>query len=354
MNDLTLLDEAGPEAPPLSPAARSAARVALLAEIEGPVRRRPRRIGRTGAVRIGLAAVTAAAAWAGATAITAPDTPGAHPAPPDGIKLVATKEITFPLSLDPAPQGLDPVFTGGPGWGTQGDVAGYQAADGTGFSIYLQPDEPVWAFEQYDAYTVTDTGTTTVAGAEARYVVGFMGRTCTVTNVCFDDLPFAGLVWERTPGQWVYLGGDNAYGSLAAVKAVGESLVDRPQRVDLQVGLAPAGWSAVQWHNSNDVVFANDAHPDQTLMAQVQAPGPYDDPVAQRIASVTAIDPVISTEVDGRPAQLVHAHDYMDKGIRFWLLAWQLEGGELVTISAPEEFTQDDVLAIAGQVSYTP
>ena len=46
MNELTALREAGPEAPVLSPAARSAARAALLAEIDGPTpvrRRRPSR-----------------------------------------------------------------------------------------------------------------------------------------------------------------------------------------------------------------------------------------------------------------------------------------------------------------------
>jgi hypothetical protein len=304
--------------------------------------------------RIGLAAVTVAAAWAGAVAATGPVDPAATPPAPDGLTLVATEEITFPLSLDPAPQGLEPVFTGGPGWGSPGDIAGYQGADGTGFSIYLQPEEPTWAFEQYDNYETTDSGTTTVAGAEARYVVGSMGRMCTITNVCFDDLPFAGLVWQRAPGQWVYIAGDKAYGDLASVVAVAESLVDRPQQVDLQVGLAPAGWSAVQWHNSNDVVFANDVDPDQMLTAQVQAPGPGEDPVGQRIASVTAIEPVISTEVDGRPAQLVRAHDYMDESIRFWLMAWQLPSGELVTLDAPEEFSEKDVLAIAEGVTYTP
>ena len=44
----------------------------------------------------------------------------------------------------------------------------------------------------------------------------------------------------------------------------------------------------------------------------------------------------------------------MDAGVRFWLLAWQLDDGTLVTVTAPEDFSQDDVLAIAEQVTYTP
>jgi hypothetical protein len=354
MNDITLLREAGPEAPELRSDVRSAARAALLAGIEGPVRKPSRRLGRRGVFRLGVAVVTAVAAWAGAVAITGTDAPRANGPVMDSVRLVATQAITFPLSLDPAPEGLKPVFTGGPGWGTPGDIAGYQGADGTGFSVYVQPGEQSWAFDQNDGNEITDSGTTTVAGTDARYVVGIMARTCTATNACFDKLPFARLVWQRAPGQWVYVAGDNAYGSLTAVRAVGESLVDRPQRVDLQVGLAPDGWSAVQWHNSNDVVFANDADPGERLMAQVQAPGPYGDPVAERIASVTAIDPVISVEVDGRPARLVRAHDAMDGGPPFWLLAWQLPTGEVVTVNAPEEFSQEDVLAIANGITYTP
>ena len=66
MNDITLLRDAAPEAPPLRPAVHSAARAALLAEIEatsaGRVRRRPR-VNRRTTVRIALAATAVAAAW---------------------------------------------------------------------------------------------------------------------------------------------------------------------------------------------------------------------------------------------------------------------------------------------------
>jgi hypothetical protein len=68
MNDITLLREAGPEAPQFRPEVRSAARAALLAEIETggkPVRRPFRLPSRKASWRIGLAVTTAAAAGNG-------------------------------------------------------------------------------------------------------------------------------------------------------------------------------------------------------------------------------------------------------------------------------------------------
>jgi hypothetical protein len=359
MNDLQVLRQAGPDGPTLSPAARSAARAALMAEIDGPTTRRARRPGRAGAVRICVAAVTAAAAWGGAVVLTGPDDAAPASPAPDGMTLVAVQEITFPLSLDPEPAGMTPSFTGAAG--DPEAIAGYTLPDGTGFSIYLSPEEPTWAADQYSTYDVADQGTTGIGGAEARYVVGSMGRTCTVANRCFDDLAFAQLDWERAPGQWVDLSGQGTYGDLATLVAVAESLVDRPQPINLQVGLAPAGWSVLDWHESSGAIsVADDADPSRVLGVQCMPEAPAgavemdNGSVGQRIASVTAIDPAVSTTVGGQPAQVVHAHDYVDPESRFWLVAWELPDGALCTVTTPEEFTQADVLAIAEGVTYTP
>ncbi|MDT0274365.1 hypothetical protein [Blastococcus goldschmidtiae] len=360
MNDLTLLRQAGPDAAPLSTAARSAARAALLAEIEGASMRTPGRpairIGRPAAVRTGLAVLTAAAAWAGAVAITGPGAADPAPNGSDGLTLVAVEEITFPLSLDPVPAGMTPSFTGATG--DPEAVAGYTAPDGTGFSISLSPTEPAWGDDPY----LTEHGTTTVTGVPARFATGTMpDNTCTVANVCFDDHPVAALAWERAPGQWLSLRGDGAFGNRDALVAVGESLVDRPQPITLQVGLAPAGWSVVDWHESSGAVgVADDADPTRLIGVQCMPEAPAganemdNGSVEQRIASVTAIDPVVATTVGGRPAQVVRAHDYMDPEQRFWLVAWELADGTLCTVHAPEDFTQDDVVAIAEGVVHTP
>ena len=358
MNDLQLLRDAGPGAAPLSTAARSAARAALLAEIEGAgMRAAPRRNlrpGRTAALRTGIAAATAAAAWVGAVVLTGPDAADPVPGGTGGMTLVAVDDITFPLSLDPVPAGMTPTFTGSAG--DPEAIAGYSSADGTGFSIHLSPTE----LPPADDPNVTDSGTVAVAGAQASYGAGTTPELCTVVDVCFEDLPFAELVWERAPGQWVRLTGDGAHGEVAALVAVGESLVDRPQPINLQVGLAPAGWSVVDWHESSGAVgLASDDDPTQVIGVQCMPDPPpgtrlVDSTVENRIDSVVAIDPAVSTTVGGRPASVVLAHDYMDENLRFWLVAWEFPDGTLCTVQTPDDFSRADVLAIAEGVTYRP
>jgi hypothetical protein len=356
MNDLQLLRDAGPGAAPLSPSARSAARAALLAEIEGAaMRAAPRRrvrVGRTAVLRTAVAAATAAAAWAGAVAFTGPEVADPGPA---GMTLVAVDETTFPLSLDPVPAGMTPSFTGSAG--DPEAIAGYTSPDGTGFSIHLSPTE----LPPADDPDVTDSGTVAVAGAEARWTSGVLPEVCTVANVCFEDLPFAEVIWERAPGQWVSLSGDGAHGDVAALVALGESLLDRPQPITLQVGLAPAGWSVVDWHESSGVIgVASDEDPTLALTVQCMPEAPEganemdNGSVDNRIDSVVAIDPAVSTTVAGRPARIVLAHDYMDADQRFWLVAWELPDGTLCSVQTPEDFTRNDVLAIADGVTYRP
>ena len=356
MNDLQLLRDAGPEAAPLATAARSAARAALLAEIGGAaMRTAPRRtvrIGRTAALRTCLAAATAAAAWAGAVAVTGPE--AADPAP-GGMTLVAVGEITFPLSLDPVPAGMTPSFTGSAG--DPEAIAGYTSADGTGFSLYLSPTELLSA----DDPNMTDSGTVTVGGAQARWTSGVTPEVCTVANVCLEDLPFAELIWERAPGQWIRLTGDGAHGDVAALVAVGESLVDRPQPINLQVGLAPAGWSVVDWHESSGAIgVASDEDPTRALTVQCMPEAPAgatemdNGTVEGRVAAVTPLDPPTKATVGGQPAQVVRAADYLDADLRFWLVAWELPDGTLCSVQTPEDFTRDDVLAIAEGVTYRP
>jgi hypothetical protein len=357
MNDLQLLRDAGPEAAPLSTAARSAARAALLAEIEGAgMRATPRRrLGRTAALRTGVAVATAAAAWAGAVAVTGPGAPDPAPDGPGGMTLVAVDEITFPLSLDPVPAGMTPSFTGSAG--DPEAIAGYSAADGTGFAIALSDTEPLPGVDPY----LTDSGTVAVAGATARYLAGTMPQLCTLANVCFEDLPFAELIWERAPGEWIRLTGDGAHGEVAALVALGESLVDRPQPINLQVGLAPAGWSVVDWHESSGAIgVASDEDPTRAFTVQCMPEAPPgvnemdNGSVQGRVDAVTALSTPEETTVGGQPAQLVRAADYMDDGLRFWLVAWELPDGTLCAVQTPDDFTRDDVLAIAEGVTYTP
>ena len=95
--------------------------------------RRGLRLGRTAALRTGVAVATAAAAWAGAVAVTGPGAADPAPDGPGGLTLVAVDEVTFPLSLDPAP-GRDDAQLHRVGRDPEA-VAGWPSADGTGFAI---------------------------------------------------------------------------------------------------------------------------------------------------------------------------------------------------------------------------
>lgn len=271
------------------------------------------------------------------------------------MTLVAVDEITFPLSLEPAPPGMTPSFTGSAG--DPDAVAGYTSADGTGFAIQLSATEPLPGVNPH----TTARGTVDVGGATASYFAGTTPQICTVANTCFEDLPFAELIWERAPGRWVRLSGDGVHGELAALVAVGESLVDRPQPITLQVGLAPEGWSVVDWHESSGAIgVASDEDPTRTLSVQCMPEAPAgalgmdNGSVEQRIAAVTALDPVESTTVGGRPARVVRAADGMEPGLHFWLVAWELADGTLCSVQTPEDFAREDVLDIAEGVTYAP
>jgi hypothetical protein len=353
MNDITLLRESGPDAPALTTAVRHTARAALLEEIYRSATARGRLPSRKMGRRIGAGLTVAAVAWGAAVVITRPDP---MTAPSGGMRLVAVEEITFPLSLDPVPPGMTPRFSGEAG--SAEAIAGYISADGENrFDIVLTPEEPTWLDYDSESLDVAEIGTVTVGGAVADFVRG------SIVNLCDEsgcrDRPFADLVWERAPGEWVLLQGQSAYGAVAAAVAVAESLVERPQPINLQVGLAPAGWSVVDWHESSGAMsLANDADANEFLHVQCMPPFPSGSGVdngsaAQRIESVTAIDPAVSTDINGLPAEIVHARDYMDEATRFWLVAWELPDGTVCSVTAPEEFTQDDVLTIAEKVTYT-
>ncbi|MBJ7450607.1 MAG: hypothetical protein JHC71_00825 [Blastococcus sp.] len=76
--------------------------------------------------------------------------------------------------------------------------------------------------------------------------------------------------------------------------------------------------------------------------------------VQGRVDAVTALSPPEETTVGGQPAQVVRAADYMDADLRFWLAAWELPDGTLCAVQTPDDFTRDDVLAIAEGVRYEP
>lgn len=344
MNDVTLLREAGPDAPPLSSAARSAARVALLDEIDrsrslrGLVRARlPRR---QTALRIGAGVTVAAVAWTAAVVIAAPDELGP---PPTSVHLVAFEPPAFPLSLDPLPAGLTPSFSADPGGVLH---AGYSGTGDDTIYVRIEPGEP----EQYDVH---DTEDVTVDGRDAELVSGSI-NTCTGPGPeCIDvQVPYLHLVWERRDGQWVELSGTGRYEDADGLLEVAGNLVDRPQAVPLQVHLAPAGWSVQAYKDDRILTLVNDSYEQQTLSVQLPLPeqvAPADELLGELMGPV---GPVIPATVNGRPAQLVQIDGGpIDSG---WYLQAQFTDGTTFVVQAPAAFTREEVLRFAAEVTYTP
>ena len=345
MNDITLLRESGPTAPLLQPVARSAARVALLDEIErsrtvcGRFRARlPRR--RT-ALRIGAGVTVAALAWTAAVVIAAPDELGP---PPGSVVLVAFEPPTFPLALDPVPFGLTPSYSADPGGILH---AGYGGAGDDRIYLDVQPDEP----EQYD---VRDTESVTVNGEDAELVTGSI-NTCTGPGPeCVEiQAPYVHLVWERRDGQWVQLSGEGRFDDADRLLGLAEDLVDRPQPVPLQVHLAPAGWSVQAYKDDRILTLVNDSYEQQTVSVHIPLAEDVVPPEELLDQLMGPIGPVIPVTVHGTSAQLVRVQsDFLNQ--EAWFLQAQFEDGTTFTVQAPEAFTQEQVLQMAEQVTYDP
>jgi hypothetical protein len=344
MNDITLLREAGPAAPLLQPAALSAARAALLDEIErsGTVGRVRARLPRGGtALRIGAGVTVAAVAWTAAVVIAAPDELGP---PPTSVSLVAFEPPAFPLSLDPAPSGLTPSFSADPGGILH---AGYSGAGDDSVSVRIEPDEP----EQYD---VSDSEDVTVNGQDAELVTGSI-NTCTGPGPeCIEvQVPYVHLVWERRAGQWVQLSGEGRYDDADRLRELAANLVDRPQPVPLQIHLAPAGWSVEAYKDDRILTLVNDSYEQQTVSVYVPRPEDVVPPEELLDQLMGPIGPVIPVTVHAKPAYLVRVQsDFLNQ--EAWFLQAQFEDRTTFTVQAPEAFTQEQVLQMAEQVTYNP
>ena len=344
MNTVQLLREAGPEGPALTPDVRNAARAALLAEIEGARPRASRLPSRTVRWRIGVGAVAVAASWAAAVVIAAPDELGP---PPTSVELVAFEPLVFPLSLDPVPPGWSaPRFDGDLGFVR----ASFAGADGEhAASVLVDEEEP----EFYD-----------VSGEEEVAVDGSEGVLVTTTSNFCDTGPDGAdacelrdevrLVFERRDDQWVTVSGPTDPDELVGIA---ESLVDRPQRVPLQISLAPEGWSVQAFKGDRILSLVDDDHEQHSLSVHLPLPEEVVPAAQVRESVMGPIGPQLDVTVHGRPAQLVRVQrDLMHEGrfLEGWYLQAQFADGTTFVVQAPESFTRDQVLQMAETVLYTP
>ncbi|WP_448614738.1 hypothetical protein [Modestobacter sp. URMC 112] len=333
MNDIALLQEAGPQAPPLSDRVLRDARALLDAEIADASAAPAGRVVALRRPRVGLLGGVAAAAAACVAAVALWPSTGTAPAgsPATSVTLVAFEMPAFPLSLSEVPDGLSPE----PGieGSDEGLMLYHRGADPDGSDILRitvrdEPDIGVW---EWDAEDVT------VDGRDGEYV-----------SETPEGSPYGTeyLEWERSPDQWVTVSGDGRFAEQDELVAAAESLVDRPQVLPLRLSLAPAGWSLAFFKESGRIVtLANDAYPEQTL--SVHLPGDAVPPaeLPRMLEAVTG--PVQETSVNGLPAQLVPTGNG-------WYLQAQFTDGTTFVVQAPAAFTAEQVLEVAGQVVHTP
>ncbi|MGY1727690.1 hypothetical protein ACI79J_12040 [Geodermatophilus sp. SYSU D01062] len=361
MNETTLLREAGPEAPELTPAARAAARAALLEEIEaaGPRRWRPRLPGRRVSLRVGTALVAVAAAWTTAAVAGSPQDPGSPsvpsssaPAAPGALALVAAEAVAFPVSVEAPPEGLTPLYSRRGGMPQYGEtppwyVAAYLPVDpvtgapgpsGAGQVVLtLCPEDPR-SSEDYGFWPEGEpTGTATVDGAEA---------------AVWREDGTVSLLWERPDGQWVWLAGEGAPAEVEALVAMGESIVDRPVPVGLQFGLAPAGWSVGGYEESRSLDLVSDAAP--VLALRLSAVGAqYTGTIDELLEGMPTAAPTEPVTVQGRDGRLALLTGDVGQP-PFWTLIGQLPDGRFFRLLAPQVLTREQVLQIGEQVTAAP
>jgi len=347
---------------------------------------RPHRRLRRTAVLLTAAAAVAAVAWTAAVTVaphdatrppaqatgapsprtsTTPDQIGAN-----GIRLVAAETVTFPLTLDPAPTGLTPTFAMSGGKTPFGDQpvvwsADYRSAEDPGFRLWASTQDPRtlpdWT-QGYTNDTITDRRTVSINGTQASLTLGtYPQPNCTYApaspaqtaqppQVCSHA--FALLIWQRPNGYWVAIQGEDAHAQTAAIVTLAGSIVDRPQPVPLQVHLAPAGWTVSDYEDNTKLGLSNPAFDDQVLFVDLLERWrreTIDTPFqGQKLKS-----PISTVTVNGKPARLALVDDPV-RDPDVWWLTGQLPGGAAFLLGAPGNFTQQQVLAIARQVTYAP
>jgi hypothetical protein len=303
-----------------------------------------------------------------------PDNLGPLEAPPGGLALAATSAVSFPYSLDPEPAGLTPVlgmYGGLTLFGYTYPVvweATYRAADDPGFGFRVSPGDPrilpPGASESVDAETTEST--VAVDGVDADLVRGDYNtpsctyapttpeQTSTPDELCAES--FAQLTWQRPDGMWVQVYGEDDWSTPEAVVSIGESIVDRPQPVPLQIRLAPAGWSVSSYEDNTALTLISDSEPSIDNRISVSVQDRWRGYTAPNVDGAAQGNPVEQVTVNGQPAELTSVLTGSSESpadARMWILEYALPNGLIAYFTAPGILTHDQVLQIAAQVTYT-
>lgn len=315
MNDLTTIDRLGPAPSTLSATALDAAR----ARLDSAVRQEPSSNARRSGRRLPLLAAAAAAAIG--LAVT-PALLGTD----NSIALAAIDPMTFPWTPSAVPAGLgEPVFEKDTNF-----IAVRYGAQLNGISIMTNiEDEDFW---------------TIPAGART---VDVQGDEATLyERTVYNGSPAVTVVWKDDSNDWTAVTGSGQYAEGDRMVAFAAALQDEPQRVDLSLGVAPAGWAVAAYKEDRILTLSESG-----------APGPDDLTVALTERVSTDLSGYGSQDestvtINGRPAHV--ARRASEDGGFGWILEATTASGQSFSVQAPGVFTRDQVVEIARAVTYEP
>ncbi|WP_433793690.1 hypothetical protein [Actinoplanes sp. CA-252034] len=340
MNDLELLDQFGPDAPPASDAALAAARARLLSGLDtttAPASDRRPALFRRGPMLAGLglaAAVAVAVVVVPRPENTRPDAtptivpttvPSAAPsgttATASGIRLVAATAPGFPYTIP----GLgDARFTADPG--------------GPIIAVYLSDD-----YSDVYLSSATESESSPGFGSEPTDVEidGRPGRLLPFDGTSDTGKPPLTLIWEHRDGVWLRLTGQGRYGTPRALVELAGRVQDKPQRLHFEVivGLIPDGWELAAFKDESILMYRDPAHPEIDFQVQWT---PKSRPLF-KAAEVQDLEKASKVTVQGRPADLFQCRD-------FWMAQVRLADRSIVRVITPRTFTPDQVLRLTESV----
>ena len=315
----------------------------------GAVAGRRRRPGRKVVVRMGVAVLTAAAAWTTAVLVAGPEAGPEAAAPPPGdvtrvdeATLVDFDMPTFPLTLPTAPPGTaGPVFGGsGAGEASMAYTSTEDPRESVSINVGPEPRPP--------------GGSVSFPGSVAEHITINGSPAVLVAPSEAQDDGVASLDWERAPGQWVTIMAQGRYAERDLLTTIAGSLVDSPQAMPVQLHLAPAGYSLDFFKDNGRMVrLGDDADPERGLT--VRLPFPDEAVPADQLPGTVdgAAEPVEEVTVQGQPAHLVRT-DYGEGGHQGWHLQARFPDGTTFVVEAPGTLTREQVVQVADQVTYTP
>lgn len=330
MNDLELLEAHGPAAAPLHDDVLRRARMALLDEVEqgtdsrtsttnGATNPRPVAVIRR-RFAVGLVAASAAGAL-----LVGPSLLGLNNTA--AIALAPSKPLSFPLTPATVPPGLgEPIFEMEPHFVSA--RYGARSPDGLTVTTNVESDD-FWTIPE-------DTQTVDISGHDATLFTG----------VAFDgtttSTPTVSVVWQNDEGEWTRVTGRGTYAEADQVESFAESLSERPQPVDLSLSVAPKGWSLTAYKEDRILMLSPDDGPIENDLTVSLVDNPPVD-----FENAYGVDQVTTTRVHDSDA-LVGKND------QGWILLAEVSDGQAYSVSAPETFTREQVVAVANGVTYTP